>query len=314
MFNEGQAIAAQRRVDEMNESLGPVIREMLADGITTDIMLNPGGRIYRDGKGGMSFTGYTMPNGDASVVMRLVAFNKRQPLTRNSPMIINGELPGTGFRISGTIGDPVTPDGPSFAIRIPIVQIAHGFASAPRPPAPPNVSTSFDGDYLKQLQSAVRRRKNVLISGATGSGKTFLAGILLKELINERVLAFEDKPELVISSPNHVRFISIKGIVTQRELLEQCLRYRGDRIVAGELLDGETTRALIQSANTGHRGFISTVHANSARHAPARVAALCSNLRESMPLADIEDAIDVVAFCEKLPDESRAITEVIEFR
>jgi type IV secretion system protein VirB11 len=296
----------------MNESLGPVIRGLLTDGITTDIMLNPGGRVYRDGKGGMSFTGYTMPAGDANAIMRLVAFNKRQPLTRGSPMIINGELPGTGYRISGTI-EPVTPDGPSFAIRVPIVEIGHGFASAAKPRATCEGGiVGFEGDYLRQLQDAVRRKKNILIAGATGSGKTFLASILLREMAHERVLAFEDKPELVISSENHVRFISIKGVVSQRELLEQCLRYRGDRIVAGELLDGETARALVHSANTGHRGFVSTIHANSAAHVPARVVSLCSNLRESISVDDIKDAIDVVAYCEKFPDESRAITEVIE--
>lgn len=306
---------AQRRADELKESLGPKIRDLLEDEITTDILLNPGGDVYRDGKGGMQFTGYTMPDGDAAAILRLVAFGKRNPLTYQHPIIINGSLPGYGYRISGTRGDPVTLDGPSFAIRVPLATEATGFASAPPPPPPESSGSSFDGDYLRQIEELVRRRKNGVIAGATGSGKTYLASLLTRQMAAERVLAFEDKAELVIAAPNHVRFISVDGIVSQRRLLELCLRYRGDRIIAGELLDGETTRALIHSANTGHRGFLTTAHANSARHVPQRLWSLCSNLPESMGMDEVTDAIDFAVFCQHFPEtNTRAITEVVEFR
>lgn len=313
MLNE---TAAQRRADEMNESLGPVIRDLLSDGKTTDILLNPGGPVYADGPDGMTYTGYDMPAADASAVLRMVAFAKRQPLTWQSPIIINGSLPGYGYRISGTRGDPVTPAGPSFAIRIPIVTEAHGFATAEPPPPPPAANdSSFAGDHLKFLEDRSRRRKNIVIAGAPGAGKSFLAGLLINQMRGERVLAFEDKEELVISAPNHVRFISVEGVVSQRRLLELCLRYRGHRIIAGELLDGETTRALIHAANTGCSGFVTTAHANSAAHVPQRLASLCSNLREPMSAEEIADAIDVAAFVQHFPEtNTRAITEVVEFR
>ena len=223
---------------------------------------------------------------------------------------------GTGIGSPGHGASPLLPPAHRFAIRIPIAKEANGFASAPPPPPPTAAElSSFGGDHLLRLEEDARNRKNIVIAGATGAGKSFLAGLLINQMQNERVLVFEDKAELVISPPNHVRFISVEGVVSQRRLLELCLRYRGNRIVAGELLDGETTRALVHAANTGHRGFVTTAHANSAAHVPQRLASLCSNLREPMSAEEIADAIDVAAFCQHFPGiNTRAITEVVEFR
>jgi pilus assembly protein CpaF len=132
-----------------------------------------------------------------------------------------------------------------------------------------------------RLRQAVREGDSILISGATGSGKTTLASDLLSEVPHhERMLALEDTPEL---SPPHPHFVSLTsrppnadgfGEVTLRTLLKQALRMRPDRVILGECRGGEVLD-LLQALNTGHRGSLATLHANSPRDALRRVELLC---------------------------------------
>jgi pilus assembly protein CpaF len=134
---------------------------------------------------------------------------------------------------------------------------------------------------IELLKQAVRAGDSILISGSTGSGKTTLAGDLLGLVPRtERVLALEDTPEL---GPSHPHFISLVsrppnadgfGEVTLRTLLKQALRMRPDRIVLGECRGPEVLE-LLQCLNTGHRGSLATLHANSPRDALRRVELLC---------------------------------------
>jgi pilus assembly protein CpaF len=131
------------------------------------------------------------------------------------------------------------------------------------------------------LAAAVKRGDSILISGATGSGKTTLTNDLLAEIpTQERVIALEDTPEL---APDHPHFLSLIsrppnadgfGEVTLRTLLKQTLRMRPDRIVLGECRGSEVLE-LLQALNTGHHGALATLHANSAREAIKRIELLC---------------------------------------
>lgn len=131
------------------------------------------------------------------------------------------------------------------------------------------------------LRAAVERGDSVLISGATGSGKTTLATDLLSLLpARERIVALEDTPEL---APCHPHFISLVsrpansdgcGEITLRNLLKQTLRMRPDRIVLGECRGPEVLE-LLQALNTGHRGAMATLHAHSPREALRRIELLC---------------------------------------
>jgi pilus assembly protein CpaF len=135
--------------------------------------------------------------------------------------------------------------------------------------------------FFDQLTEAVRKGDSILISGATGSGKTTLASDLLAEVPRqERILALEDTPELAPAHPHFVSLISRPpnadgfGEVTLRMLLKQALRMRPDRIILGECR-GTEVLDLLQALNTGHRGSLATLHANSPRDALRRIELLC---------------------------------------
>ncbi len=145
----------------------------------------------------------------------------------------------------------------------------------------PSLKRWVHSKYYPVLVEAVQRGDSMIISGATGSGKTTLANDLLGEVSqNERMLALEDTPEL---APHHPHFMSLVsrppnpdgfGEVTLRTLLKQALRMRPDRIILGECRGPEVLE-LLQALNTGHRGSLTTLHANSPREALRRIELLC---------------------------------------
>lgn len=135
--------------------------------------------------------------------------------------------------------------------------------------------------FYELLHTIVQKKETLVISGATGSGKTTLLGDLLQSLPStERILALEDTPELRLAHP---QFLSLctrppnaegSGEITLADLLKQALRMRPDRILLGECRGSEVL-FLLQALNTGHRGTLCTLHANSARDALRRIELLC---------------------------------------
>ena len=175
------------------------------------------------------------------------------------------------------------------------------------------------GAVAEFLALAVRSRKNVLISGATGSGKTTLSKALIGEIPDhERLISIEDTPEFFLTHPNCVSLKYSKDAggtkVGPQQLLESCLRMRPDRILLQELRDG-TAFFYIRNVNSGHPGSITTVHADTCRLAFEQLTLLVkqseagSDLARSDIRALLELSIDVVVQCERTGGDFR-VTEL----
>jgi len=132
-------------------------------------------------------------------------------------------------------------------------------------------------DQAEQLIAAVRRADNILLAGGTGAGKTSLLNVLADFIPEqERILIIEDTAELHIRKPHVVsteaQLDTHKIAITFDDLLRSVLRHRPDRILVGEVR-GKEARTLLDAMNTGHRGTLATIHANSAEEALRNCAA-----------------------------------------
>lgn len=171
-----------------------------------------------------------------------------------------------------------------------------------------------------QLEGYVLARKNILIAGSTGSGKTSMLNVLGKFIpCDERVLLIEDTSEIHMGQDNLVRFEARReqnGLpaITIRDLLKASLRHRPDRIILGEIRGGEAFD-LLQLLNTGHSGSLSTVHATSAKQGLARFTSCVLQSGVDLPYRAIKtnvgDSVNVVVHLERRPGR-RFVSEVVE--
>jgi pilus assembly protein CpaF len=175
-------------------------------------------------------------------------------------------------------------------------------------------------DTARSLTELVLDRKNVLISGGTGTGKTTLLNILAGFIPDdERIVLIEDTAEIQIQKPNLVRFEARREqqalpAVTIRDLLKATLRHRPDRIILGEIRGGEAFD-LLQLLNTGHSGTLSTVHATSAAQGLARFTSCVLQSGIELPYraikSNIADSLNSVVQLERRPGQ-RSVSEVLQ--
>src|SRR6266403_533361 len=178
---------------------------------------------------------------------------------------------------------------------------------------------TLDRALANHLEDYVLARKNVLICGGTGTGKSTLLSILGKFIPqDERVLVIEDTAELQLPQENLVRFEARReqnGLpaVAIRDLLKAALRHRPDRIILGEVRGGEAFD-LLQLLNTGHSGTLCTIHANSAQQGLARFTSCVLQSGVDLPYRSIKiniaDSLNVVIHVERRPGR-RYISEVL---
>src|SRR5258708_33892147 len=171
-----------------------------------------------------------------------------------------------------------------------------------------------------QLEGYVLARKNILIAGSTGSGKTSLLNVLGKFIpSDERVLLIEDTSEIHMGQDNLVRFDARQpqnGLpaVTIRDLLKASLRHRPDRLILGEIRGSEAFD-LLQLLNTGHSGSLSTLHATSAKHRLSPFTSCVLQSGVDLPYraikSNIGDSLNVVVQLERRPGR-RFVSEVVE--
>ncbi|MHB8486475.1 MAG: CpaF family protein [Candidatus Acidiferrales bacterium] len=181
---------------------------------------------------------------------------------------------------------------------------------------------SLEASLVRQLQTYVETRRNILISGGTGTGKTTLLNALGRFIPgDDRILLIEDTSEIQLDKPNLVRFEARQAqpeltAVTIRDLLKASLRHRPDRIILGEIRGGEAFD-LLQLLNTGHSGTLSTVHASSAAQALSRFTSCVLQSGVELPYRaiknNIADSLNILIQLERRPGK-RFVSEVLEIR
>jgi pilus assembly protein CpaF len=291
--------------------LGP-LESLMKDPEISDILVNNHRLVYVERHGKLEKANVSFRD-DAhlmQIIDRIVSRVGRR-IDESSPMV-DARLPD-GSRVNAII-PPLALDGPILSIR--------RFGADPLTMKDLIESDSVPEQVAEVLAACVKSRLNILVSGGTGAGKTTLLNCLSNFIPEtERIVTIEDSAELKLQQEHVVRLetrppnIEDRGMVTQRDLVRNALRMRPDRIVLGEVRGGEALD-MIQAMNTGHDGSISTVHANTARDAIARLETmmLMSGVRlpERALREQIASALDAIVQLSRLSDGSRKLIEVCE--
>lgn len=278
--------ASERGARMLRTAMGASIAEWLADPSVIEVMLNPDGRLWVDRLGeGISDTGRSMAPADGERIVRLVAHHVGAEVHARSPRV-SAELPETGERFEGLIPPVVT--APTFAIRKPAVAVfsLDDYVDA----------AIMSRSHATILRDAVAERRNILVAGGTGTGKTTLTNALLAEIArtNDRVVLIEDTRELQCTAPNLVAMRTKDGVASLSDLVRSSLRLRPDRIPIGEVRGAEALD-LLKAWGTGHPGGVGTIHAGTAIGALRRMEQLIQEAVVTVPRALLAETIDLIA-------------------
>lgn len=309
----GEDVIEELRRETMEDMLrlGP-LEPLIADDTITEIMVIDYRHIYveRKGKVGLTDRHFRDPGHLIRVIERIV--NKVGRRIDESSPLVDARLED-GSRVNAVI-PPITPDGACLTIR----KFGKSLFTLDK-----LVSFgSMSPEMMKFIDACVALRKNIVVSGGTGSGKTsLLNAISLCIGPAERIITVEDSLELKLQQSHVVRMEARpanaegKGEVSIRALVKNCLRMRPDRIVVGECRGGEALD-MLQAMNTGHDGSLTTVHANTPSDTVARLETLCLMAGMDMPLsairAQIASAVSIIVQTARLSDGSRKTIEIAE--
>ncbi|EEU1109717.1 P-type conjugative transfer ATPase TrbB [Escherichia coli] len=291
----------RRIAEKLRRELGPQVCALLDDTKVIEIMLNPDGSLWCEWLGQPMERVGTMPKAQAESLMGTVASSLRTHITAANP-ILECELPLDGSRFEALL--PPIVSGPTFTIRkkASIVFTLANYVKS-------GIMTEAQCEAIKW---AVRERKNILVVGGTGTGKTTLTNAIIAEIDavtpEHRIVIIEDTRELQCSSPNVVPLRAVDHVDMTR-LLKATMRLRPDRILVGEARDGSAL-ALLKAWNTGHPGGAATVHANSANAGLIRMEQLVAEATAAPMQALIAEAVDLIIAIEKTAT-GRRIKEVV---
>ena len=286
------------------------LRDLILDPSISDLMINGTTGVFADRNGVVQqihlFEPYT--NERLQAAIERVARILGQDLTHQNP-ILNTRLPD-GSRVA-VVGAPSSINGPTLTIR----KFNRWYTSDEL-----IESGSLSAFVRDAVVGLMNDKKNGIISGGTGSGKTTLMKALLDHVpATERLVVIEQPAELKVSHPNAVRWEAVEAIpgqvaITTSQLLAAALRHRPDRIIMGEIRD-ECGYDFLQAMNTGHGGTLSTIHAKSAWDALNRLSDLAlsarANLNHGFVRSETAEAIDFVLYCERDHKGRRRVRELI---
>ncbi len=293
-------------------AFGP-LEDFLKDESITEVMVNNKDRIYVERKGKLylttkKFTG----NEQVRIVIERILAPLGKRIDESVPYV-DARLPD-GSRVNAII-EPLSLTGPTLTIRkfsrqrFVMDDLVKKFGS-------------LTPDMAVFLNAAVKSRKNILVSGGTGSGKTTFLNILSAYIPqDERIVTIEDSAELKLSQTHWVRLesrppnIEGRGEITIRDLFKNTLRMRPDRIVVGEVRSQEVID-MLQAMNTGHDGSMSTIHANTTHDVLIRLDSMILMSGIDLPIRAIREmiasAIDLIVQTERLSDGSRKVVAITE--
>jgi pilus assembly protein CpaF len=291
--------------------LGP-LEALLADEAVSEIMVNRFDQIFveRGGRIGPHPTTFTSDRAVLGVIERIVAPLGRR-IDESSPMV-DARL-RDGSRVNAII-PPLALKGPTLTIR--------KFARRALEVEDLARLGSLSHDMAAFLRVCVEQRRNIVVSGGTGSGKTTFLNLLSNFIPDgERIITIEDAAELRL---RHSHLVSLearpanlegRGAISIRDLVRNALRMRPDRIVVGECRGGEALD-MLQAMNTGHEGSLTTLHANSPRDALARLETLVLMAGMDLPLAAIREqiasAVDIIVQQTRFACGARRVTSITE--
>jgi pilus assembly protein CpaF len=304
---------AARLVGEIADTitgLGP-LEQLMRDPAVTEVMVNGPERIYVEREGHIERVPLAL-DGDAAVrhlIDRVVA-----PLglhVDETRPWVDARLPD-GSRVHAII-PPLAVNGPTLTIR--------RFARVPLTASDIVAFGTIEPGLLHHLMVSVETRRNILVSGGAGAGKTTFLGVLSGFIpAAERIITIEDAAELRLAQEHVVALetrppnIEGRGEVNVRDLVRNALRMRPDRIVVGEVRGSEAFD-MLQAMNTGHTGSMSTIHANGAADALARLEAMVLTADTGLPLPavrrQIAAAIHIIVHMTRAADGARRVEEVL---
>lgn len=289
---------------------GP-LQDLLRAPTITEIMVVKSDQIYveRDGVLELSGRRFLSDKITESIIERIVAGVGRR-IDKSQPLV-DARLPD-GSRVNAII-PPLAVRGPCLTIRkFPAYRFTMDDLIEKR---------SVTSAAAMFLRACVVDRRNVLVSGGTGTGKTTMLNVLSSFIPHrDRIVTIEDTTELQLHQ-DHVVTLEAKqanvegvGAYTIRDLVKNALRMRPDRIIVGECRSGEALD-MLQAMNTGHDGSMTTVHANSTEDVLKRLEVLVLMAVE-LPVVSIQrqiaSAVDIIVQIDRKPGGRRVVTQVSE--
>ncbi|MBV9268780.1 MAG: Flp pilus assembly complex ATPase component TadA [Acidobacteriaceae bacterium] len=313
---------------KLKRELGDLVLSLLADDSVEDILLNPDSSVWTKRMGqGFCCAGSIAP-GQAMSAMNTIAAWRGTTVNHDRP-ILETELPLDGSRFEGIV--PPVVAQPMFAIRLRprrIFTLANYESSGILTDAADPLNRTRRHDLFRAglgglshadvIRNAIQMKRNVLVAGATGSGKTTFLNACFDAMAqlapHDRVICIEDTPELQCSMQNHVE-LRANSRVSMLDCLRACMRLKPTRIIVGEVRGAEA-HALLKAWNTGHPGGIATLHANDAASGLQRLESLVAEAANA-PAGEhiqrlIAEAVDVVVFIDEEPSlpAGRKVREV----